>query len=36
MKKTVKIENECEGCPPFEDGLKSKEMCGWCELYNEG
>jgi len=28
--------NECEGCPPYEDGLKSKEMCGWCELYYEG
>jgi len=25
--------NECEGCPPYEDGLKSKEMCSWCELF---
>jgi len=27
--------NECEGCPPYEDGLKCKEMCWWCELFQE-
>lgn len=26
--------NECEGCPPYEDGFKSKEMCDWCEFFD--
>jgi len=25
--------NECIGCPVFEDGFRSKEMCSMCDLY---
>ena len=27
--------NDCEGCPPYENGIKSEEMCGWCEFWEE-
>lgn len=26
--------NECDGCPIFEDGLKSKYMCEECDLWS--
>ena len=28
-----KVMNECEGCPVFEDGFKSKEMCYMCDIF---
>lgn len=27
--------NECEGCPPYEDGIKSEEMCWFCDYWEE-
>ena len=27
--------NECKGCPVFEDGFKSKEMCEMCDCWKE-
>ena len=27
--------NECEGCPIFEDGFKSKEMCIQCDCWTD-
>ena len=28
------MENKgCKGCPPYEDGIKSEEMCGFCDYW---
>jgi len=26
--------NECKGCPIFEDGFRSREMCKECDCWN--
>ena len=27
------LKNECKGCPVYEDGHKSKEMCSECDVF---
>jgi len=26
---------ECKGCPIFEDGLRSEDMCSECDVWDE-
>ena len=31
----MSVEEDCEGCPVFEDGHRSEEMCSECDFYDK-